>query len=131
MKKILAFGLILVLSALTLSVALSKSVPIYQDVGYCYVVPMDQISIPTYITENNTLITCSDFQIQSFVLSDVEKSDYIMINDSQNFDKGYNDSRPGLNDLMVINSQTNQLRDLGGLDAGEVYSQGRAMPRHT
>jgi len=73
MKKLFALGLMLLIFALAQSWVPTKSVPIDDDVGICFVDNMDQATVDMVFVADNQVICHPDY---GNLFSDVEKSDY-------------------------------------------------------
>lgn len=132
MKKIFALTLITFAFALAQLVLPPKSVAVDNDVGICYVAPMDQrVTDMSYIA-NNSIPVYPDSR--SSVFLGVEKSSYIIVSFSPTDAQCMSLIR--LEQSTIANSTYGQTRhndknrDLGGLATGEVYPRGRAMPKH-
>jgi len=80
MKKLFAFGLMLLVFALAQSWVPTKSVPIDDDVGVCFIDNMDQATVDMVFIADNQFICHPDYES---LLSDVEKSDYSIYSFSQ------------------------------------------------
>jgi hypothetical protein len=131
MKKFFAFGLLLLLFAVAMSVAPTKAVPLDKDVGICYIAPMDQATDVVMYVADNSIISLPD--PRSALLSGVEKSDYTITLNSQ-IDVQYVslDLRQTTPAKMTNLQGSNSInRDLGGLLTEYVSPRDGAKSRHT
>jgi hypothetical protein len=130
MKKIFALGLIFVLFALIQSWVPAKTTPVDQDVGICYVAPMDQVADElSNIADNNTIYLPDS---RSSPLS-VEKDSYIITPSSFSFDVLclYESHYGTPANKMTNQKPSNNVIRGHRLDIGELFSQNRVMSRHT
>ena len=134
MKKLFAIGLMFLLFALTQSWIPTNTGPIDDDVGICYVAPMDQATVDMVYVADYTISAYPDYR--SSVLA-VEKADYMI---TFNSTVGYQDlyvnniyNDTPANQMTTKNSQnSNNMINRGfRLDIGETLSRAGATARHT
>jgi hypothetical protein len=83
MKKLFALVLTFLLFAAVGAMVSMERAPVDNDVGICYLAPIDQASdVVMYIADNNTI---SMPEYRSPIVSGVEKPDIVIYNDEENF----------------------------------------------
>lgn len=128
MKRIIAFGLMIMLLIAVQSMVPQKTVPVDQDVGVYYVIQPDQSMVDMNYSAGISAPICLSAQ-------DVEKScDYLFIQTSFNMqytgDTMNYLSTPASYDRAVTQSP-NSFRGIGGLSPGEVFPRAGGMARHS
>ena len=127
MKKMLILALIALFYIGASVMTPPQMTVVDDDVGICYVAPMDQpADVVAYVADNNYL-PCSDSR--SSLSSGVEKSDYV-INLYSPIEVQCTDFKQGIsaNDRAKSN---NTVERRHRLDIGETFSQDRVISRHT
>lgn len=126
MKKMLIIALVGLFYIVCSALVLTKPVPIDQDVGICYVLPSEPVTVNVIIAENNTIAMPDS---RNLVLSDVEKSGYNITRIEM---QGLYDSCSGqITDQTITKERTTKTTDLGGLLTEYVSPRDGAKSRHT
>ena len=131
MKKFFVLTLITFAFVLTQLALPLKAVTVDNDVGICYVAPMDQVTVDMVYVADYTISTYPDYR--SSVLA-VEKADYmITLNSTIGYRDLYvNDIYNGTpaNQMTTKLSKANRAWGLR-LDIGEQFSRVGVTARHT
>lgn len=114
MKKFIALGLFALLFVAVQFMVPTNPVPVDNDVGICYSINADQNDISIYTMQSTTISPTLCHPNQDVLLSGVDKSEVYLWQNSP----------------RTRSQSINDVRDLGGLTAGDTYSQDRVLSGH-
>ena len=109
-----------------------KTVTVDDDVGICYVAPMDQVTVDMVYVADYTISTYLDYQ--SSIVSGVEKSDYLIIlNSTVDAQYMYDalDYGTPANQKATSQKDNHKSTDLGGLLTNYVSPRDGVTANHS
>jgi len=131
MKKIFAFGLMLLLFGVLIQFVTPIRMAPDDDVGICYVASMEEVSLDVANFADNNSYAYSD--PRSSLLLTVEKASFI-VSDLSNFELQCMNSQKYFwqSTTAITENRERQLSKERGyrLDIGEPFPQGGGWPRH-